>query len=1006
MIHKRNKGELKWLNVPPPPPPRPKSTPKKSKLFPIVGIGASAGGLEALEGFFSHMPSDSNIAFVVVQHLSPKHKSIMGSLLKKHTKMKILEVEDGMVVKPNHIYLNPPSKNMVIINGTLQLMELEKGHFVNLPIDHFFRALSQDQAEKAICIILSGTGTDGTLGAKAIKGGGGMTMVQTEKQAKYDGMPRSAIDTGLIDYILPLEKMPEELVKYIQHPYIEGPENIGINKQQFQNYLQKIFVLIRSETGHDFSNYKQNTIRRRIERRLAVHQIDDIAEYIRFIQQTPMEVKTLFKDLLITVTNFFRDPESFEVIEKKVIPQILKNVSGDSPVRCWVPGCATGEEAYSIAMLLVESIEKSKKHTNIQIFATDIDEDAIEFARMGIYPDSIAADVTPERLKRFFIKDDNVYKIKKQIRDMVVFATQNLITDPPFSKLHMVSCRNLLIYMDQVLQKKILPLFHYTINQDGVLFLGSSESIGEYADLFSPISAKWKIFKRKGIVLEGDLGYPKIPFYDTTVPYQKGDEGKILREADIRDLAQKVILEEYSPSCVIINNKYEILFFSGDTNKYLSPPVGEPTFNILKMAREEIRYKLSNALHKAIKQKTNVLVENLRVRQNGNYLTIDMIIRPITEPKDQTGLVMVVFNNKTQIETTNKKQKKLPEKKAESQRIVALEQELQSAKEYLQTTIEELETSNEELKSTNEELQSTNEELQSTNEELETSKEELQSTNEELITVNSELQNKVDELSQANNDINNLLASTEIATIFLDNNLLIKRYTPSITKIFNLIQSDINRPISDITTNITYDEIFKDAQDVLSTLIRKEIDIKNKDNNWYSMRIAPYRTIENVIDGVVITFVDITEVKNVFEEKRRSDEKYLLLFNTMKHGVIFQSADGKIISANPAAERILGQTFKQMQGKTGKEASWNTIHEDGSEYPGDTHPAMVALKTGEQVDNKILGVFNPKLNDHVWICVSSIPQFKPREKKPYQVYDIFDDITDLKLAEEKNKNTD
>jgi two-component system CheB/CheR fusion protein len=875
---------------------------KQSKSFPVIAIGASAGGLEAFEGFFSHMPSDSNIAFVVIQHLDPTHKSIMGSLLAKHTKMKVLEAEDGMGVHPNCIYLNPPNKKMLIINRTLQLVELDKPHAANLPIDYFFRSLSEDQAEKAICIILSGTGTDGTLGAKAIKGAGGMIMVQEENQAKYNGMPRSAIDTGLIDYILPVEKMPEELIKYIRHPYIVADEMVGITKQQFQNYLQKIFILIRSQTGHDFSNYKQNTIRRRIERRMAVHQIKNIADYVRYIKQTPGEVEILFKDLLITVTNFFRDPEAFDVLKDGAIPELLAEVPADSSLRCWVPGCATGEEAYSIAMLLVEALQENENHIKIQVFATDIDEDAIEFARLGVYPDSIAADVSAERLKRFYIKDDNSYKIKKQIRDMVVFATQNLIKDPPFSKLHIISCRNLLIYMDQVLQKKILPLFHYTLNQNGILFLGSSESIGEFSDLFIPVDNKWKIFKRQGDLFKRDVYYHTIPFHDQVVPHPKSDAQKVIREIDIRGLVQKVILEDYSPPCVLINEKYEILYFSGDTDKYLMPPVGEPNFNILEMAREDIRYKISTALRKAIKQKSSVLIENLRIKHNNSYLNVDVAIQPITERKDRQGLIMVVFNDKTLQNKNVKKEKNDLKNKEESHRISALKQELNSTKEYLQTTIEELETTNEELKSANEELQSTNEELQSTNEELETSKEELQSTNEELITVNAELQNKVNELNRANNDINNLLASTEIGTIFLDKQLRIKRFTPELTKFFNLILSDIERPISDITATITYDGLVEDAKKVLSTLTRKEVEIQNKDNNWYSMRIAPYRTTENVIDGVVITFIDITKIKHAEAQYRR----IAAVVQDANDAFTVQKLDGTIVAWNKGAEEMYG----------------------------------------------------------------------------------------------------
>ena len=487
--------------------------PKETDGFPIVGLGASAGGLEALEAFFSHMPSDSGIGFVIIQHLSPKHKSIMGSLLAKDTKMEVLEIQDGIEVQPNHVYLNPPNKNVVIISGTLQLMDPVKTGGINLPIDCFFRSMAEEMGEKAICVILWGTATDGTLGLKAVKGEGGLSMVQDPDSAKYDGMPRSAIATGIVDFILPVEKIPVELVRYVKAPYIGPPKQIVATDDQFGNYIQKIFVMIRSATGHDLSHYKQTTLRRRIERRMAIHQVNRIADYVKYLQQTPPEVDILFKDMLIGVTNFFRDPDAFEVLKKQVLPALIKTKQPDSLIRIWSVGCSTGEEAYSMAILFSEAMEMVKQHFNIQIFASDIDVQAIDYARLGVYPDSIAADVSQERLNQYFLKEDNSYTVRKQIRDMIVFAVQNVIKDPPFSKIDFVSCRNLLIYMDNVLQKKVLPLYHYTLNPDGILFLGTSETIGEFTNLFQPIDSKQKIFKRKEFFLERPVDYPGMPFY-------------------------------------------------------------------------------------------------------------------------------------------------------------------------------------------------------------------------------------------------------------------------------------------------------------------------------------------------------------------------------------------------------------------------------------------------------------------------------------------------------------
>ncbi len=872
---------------------------KENSRFPIVGIGSSAGGLEALEIFFSNLPSDTNMAFVIIQHLSPRHKSIMADILMKYTQMQVLQIKDDQKIEPNHVYLNPPDKNVIILNRRLLLIEPTQTHGINLPIDCFFRSLSEDLGEKAICIVLSGTATDGTLGLKAIKGEGGMALVQDPDSAKYAGMPSSAIATGLVDFILAVEKIPEALVRYVRHPYIERPERIETAKQQFRGYVQKILASIRTSTGHDFSKYKQTTIRRRIERRMAVHQIDSIEKYDTYLHRTPAEISILFKDLLIGVTSFFRDAKAFEVLKAKVIPELIKNKNPKFPLRIWVAGCATGEEAYSIAILFVEVMDKLKKQINIQIFSSDIDNEALDVARAAVYPDSIAADVSSARLDRYFIKDDNTYRIKKQIRDMVVFADQNVIKDPPFSRLDLVSCRNLLIYMEPVLQKKVLPLFHYTLIHQGILFLGTSESIGEFSHLYSPISSKWKIFKSKEYVADRMVDYPRTPLYDVLPRPKIFEEKHVPTVADIHNLAERIILENYAPACVLINEQYEILHFIGQTDRYLAAPTGKASFNVLNMAREGLKYKLSTALHKAAKQKTTIISKGLKIKHNNMFRSVDLVIRPLTESDFTQGFSLVMFEDKTPLEPVVRTKKASPNNV--DPYVLSLEKELQSTKEYLQTTNEELETSNEELKSTNEELQSVNEELQSTNEELETSKEELQSTNEELVTVNAELQKKVEALSETNNDINNLLASTEIGTIFLDINLCIKRFTPAITKLFNLIQTDIGRPIGDITSNIQIDDLFEHAQEVLDTLVWQEVEVQDKKGIWYSMRVTPYRTLENVIDGVVLTFVDISKLKQVEELNRLAT-----VVRDSNDAITVQDFDGNILAWNYGAQQMYG----------------------------------------------------------------------------------------------------
>ncbi|WP_347275286.1 chemotaxis protein CheB [Candidatus Kuenenia sp.] len=884
----------------------------QTMTFPIVGIGASAGGLEALEGFFSNMPDNNNLAVVVIQHLAPKYKSIMATLLNKYTTMKILEIEDGMRALPNCVYLNPPGMDVAIINRTFQLIQPLEPHASRLPIDFFFRSLADDLGEKAICIVLSGTGTDGTQGLKAIKGAGGMTMAQDETEAKYDSMPRSAINTGEVDLVLPVKRMPGELLKYIKHPYIDSARSTGATEQKYQNNVTKILLQIRNHTGQDFSQYKQNTIRRRIERRMAVHQIDKIADYLNYIRENTAEIEILYKDLLIGVTNFFRDKDAFDFLKNTVISDIVQRKQQNSALRVWVPGCATGEEAYSIAILIAEIMKKKQRQCKVQIFATDIDSAAIEFARAGIYPDSIAADVSKERLKHFFIKEDNSYKLKKRIREMVVFASQSLIKDPPFSRLDLVSCRNVLIYMDASLQKKILPVFHYTLNKDGYLFLGSSETIGEFIHLFSTENAKWKIYKRKGKVIEKDMDLPALltkEVFQSDWKEEKKDYGEI----NIIQLAEREILNKYAPSFALINEKHEILYVNGKIHKYLLTPHGVPSFNILKMAHEDLRYKLSTIIHKISGTKETIVEKGVKIRDNEHFLTIDLTVKPLKTGTATEGLTMIIFDEKLPAEKERKKGKASMKISKEDPQITKLELELKSTKEYLQATIEELETSNEELKSANEELQSTNEELQSTNEELETSKEEQQSTNEELETVNAELQNKLNELSRSNNDLNNLLASTEIATIFLDTKLNIVRFTPTLTKLFNMLPSDIGRSIGDITAKFNTETLKDDAAEVLKTLIKKEYQIQTKEHACYNMRILPYRTIDNIIDGVVITFIDVTKIKNTEETLRLIESRFNMLNQASLFGIVlFNPESGVIVDYNKKFEEQTGRGLKEQ----------------------------------------------------------------------------------------------
>lgn len=907
-------------------------TEQTAGAFPVVGIGASAGGLAAFEAFFSGMPADTEpgMAFILVQHLAPDHKSILTGLIGRYTRMPVFEVEDGMRVQVNCAYIIPPNRDMAFLNGTLHLLEPASPRGQRMPIDFFFRSLAQDQRERAIGVVLSGTGSDGTLGIRAIKGEGGMVMAQNLLSTEYDGMPRSAIATGLVDYELPPAEMVARLIAYITHAF-SRPSRPPIPAPKTESAIKKIFVLLRVQTGHDFSQYKPSTIQRRIERRMAVHQIESMDAYARFIQQTPEEVGALFRDMLIGVTSFFRDTEAFSVIEEQVIPRLFANKSDAAAIRVWVPGCSTGEEAYSLAMLLAERQEALKKGFKIQVFATDIDSRAIAAARVGIYPASIAADLTPERLARFFSPEpgDNAYRVHKNIRDMLVFSEQNVIKDPPFSKLDMISCRNLLIYLDGDLQKKLIPLFHYALKPGGILFLGTSESVGEFGNLFATLDRKQKIYQRKedlmGVQRAGLTRFLPLMMGTDTGHLHVAEKTVCPRKLPLRELTEQALLQQLVQAGALVNGQGDILYLHGRTGMYLEPAPGESgSSNILKMAREGLRRDLTMTLYKVVQSRETVLCPGLRVKTNGDFTTVNLIVRPVTAALSGSSgppLYLVILEQVEKPVMHALAAEPSPEKSASEDTdscITALKQELRVKEEYLQAANEELETSNEELKSSNEEMQSVNEELQSTNEELETSKEELQSVNEELSTVNAELQAKVADLSRANNDMNNLLAGTGIATVFVDHQLRILRFTPTATRIINLIQSDMGRPVSHIVSNLPgYENLIADIQAVLDTLIPKELDVQSSEGRWYTMRILPYRTLDNVIEGAVLTFVDITEARRLREGLWEIERKYRMLhaLSPDAHCIGEVTKEGRdlgFVDCNQAALDLLGMSREQL----------------------------------------------------------------------------------------------
>lgn len=839
-------------------------TDMKEEAFSIIGIGASAGGLEALELFLKNIPKDSKIAVVIVQHLDPTRKDMMVELLQRVTTVQVVRVKENTLVEPNCIYIIPPNKDMSIFHGTLHLFEPTAPRGQRLPIDFFFRSLADDQQERSIGVILSGMGTDGTLGLGAIKERGGVGFVQEPATAKFDGMPKSAIKTGLADVIASAEELPAKIFDYLQHkPSFDSSEPVHTDKTETS--LDKIMILLRSKTGHDFSLYKKTTIYRRLERRMGIHQIDKMATYVRFLQENSQELELLYKELLIGVTNFFRDPEVWEQLKSEAISELLTNRENIT-LRAWVPGCATGEEAYTLAIAFKEMMERVKPTQDItlQIFATDLNKEAINKAREAIYPANISADISPERLSRFFDQVGDGFQVVKPIREMVIFAQQNIIMDPPFTKLDILSCRNLLIYMASELQRKIIPLLHYSLNPGGFLLLGNSETVGSYTSLFEPLEGKSRIYRR----LESSEHAKLFEFPSARVPTVPPTSLKPV--ANLQLLADQLILKRYAPASILVNSKGDILYTSGRTGKFLEPAAGKANWNIFAMLREGLSYALHSAFQTAVQKNEIVTVKSAAVKTNGETQAVDVIVQPLDEPEPLRGMVLIVFTEVAK-PGKNKPKDKTGYEAVYNDQVPNLKEELRQAHLELENTREDMQASQEKLSSTNEELQSTNEELQSTNEELTTSKEEMQSLNEELQTVNHELQTKVDELSQINNDMKNLLESTDIATLFLDNTLCVRRFTAKTAKIIKLIPGDTGRLITDIVSALDYQNLAEDAREVLRTLSFKEKSVSATDGRWFTVKIMPYRTLEDKIDGLVITFIDITTSK-ILEAKLRKTQ--------------------------------------------------------------------------------------------------------------------------------------
>ena len=816
----------------------------------IVGIGASAGGLEALELFLRNVPERSGLAFVVVQHLDPTHQDMLVELLQRVTSMPVLQAADGLRVARDHVYVLPPNKDLSLLRGTLHLLPPVAPRGLRLPIDFFFRSLAADARWRGLGVLLSGMGSDGTLGLRAIKEQGGAVFVQSPESAKFDSMPRSAIDAGLADVVAPVEELPARIVAFLAHAPLPSVIDLAVPPST-QRALEKVCALLRAQCGHDFSQYKTNTLYRRIERRMGLHQIADVADYVRYLQENPQETTLLFKELLIGVTSFFRDPAAWEQLASTVIPDLLASHPGGGVLRAWVPGCSTGEEAYSLAIVFNEALAELGPRVgySLQIFATDLDKDAIERARAAVYPPGIVADVSPERLRRFFVEDPQGFRVSPEIRETVIFATQNVIMDPPFTKLDLLSCRNLLIYLAPELQQKLLHLFHYALVPGGVLFLGSAETLGGCSDRFAPVGGKTRIYRRLDASRRSELPISlplRLPELDVVAAKSPG--------RNLQVLADRLLLERFSPASVLTNEHGDILYISGRTGPYLEPAAGKANWNVHAMAREGLRFELGAAFEKVARRKVARTTTRVVLDRGAGERFVDVTVEAVVEPEVLRGMVLIVFAEVAPPPVA-KGEPARGGKLAPAARA-KLDLELRRAREMVHAIRHEMRTSQDELKSTNEELQSTNEELT-------TSKEEMQSMNEELQTLNHELQTKLDELTRSNDDMRNLLDSTEIATLFLDDALCVRRFTARMAKIVNLIPGDVGRPITDLASTLVYPALAADAHDVLRSLVFRETTVAASDGCWYSVRIMPYRTADNRIDGVVITFVDVTAAKKL-----------------------------------------------------------------------------------------------------------------------------------------------
>lgn len=908
---------------------------ERSKSY-VVAVGASAGGLEAIESFFDSVKKPDGLAFVVVQHLSPDYRSLMDELLAKHTSLPIHTAEDGMAIEQGHIYLIPRKANMTVFNGRLFLSEQQAG--LNLPIDIFMKSLADDYGEQAIGVVLSGTGSDGTRGVRTIKEAGGLVLVQDEDSAKFDVMPKSAITTGIVDFVLPPGKMPAEIERFVGSA-VTMIRSDGETTLASSSTIARILMLIKRRTGVDLSYYKESTIYRRIERRIGITNASSVDAYLETLQENPQEITTLYKEILIGVTKFFRDPEAFEVIQNRVIPALVAQSNPREQIRVWVPACSTGEEAYSLAILMAEYLEEHELQHSFRIFATDIDKDAIQFASQGLYPESIAADATPERLRKYFVKKGESYQIARQIRETVIFAYHNVFRDPPFRRIDLVSCRNLLIYFQSVLQQKVLSNFSFSLREHGFLMLGASESVGDHGKYFDSYDIRWKIFRsvvkeqRSGAEIDrGPTGLTEfVDRVRVTNPDRRGRTPGM-------ELVYEQLIEQFLPPTIIVNQEKTIEHVFGDVSPFLKLPAGRMDLNVLKMAQDPLSVPIGDTLGRAVSELKPVVSQGIGMEIAGELRSIDVSVRPV-QSVGGDYLFAIVFGNRGLEIEDNAVVRQFDLDEAVRNRIQGLENELQHTKENLQASIEELETSNEELQATNEELLSSNEELQSTNEEL-------QSVNEELITVNAEYQKKIEELSQLNDDVNNLMASTQVGTLFLDARLCIRKFTGTAGEHFRMIKSDLGRPIHDLSCTLEYDTMLEDVRSVLESGELIEREARSQDGRWYLIRILPYDDGSDRRQGVVLTLIDVTRRRIAeLSLERQANLQHQILESTPV-AITKVDANGRISYANERAEALLGLQRSELASLTFDAPEFRIMTPDGDPIPSEELPFSQIVGSG------------------------------------------------------------